>query len=216
MRRISMLLGSGAALVSSMACGPIPPTHSGVGGAGGSGGSAGDAAAPDAAVQAPPPECVAPCLWEAMQYCPAAPAHCIHDKQEFRDIFCDPGNLWSQVRSSASHVSIYTVRRNGTTCFTASSDGYFPILHYYGVGAMPGDVAPEIGSGIPKPDGSVIVGCGVVSYGPVPAPDGGTERGFPDAKQIYRVDPSLPQCAPYRNRVVPYQCESESPGACSD
>jgi hypothetical protein len=135
---VKPLIGTAVAGVFVAACdfphpgNPHPPTDAG----------AGDAQSQPDADATPLPECLPPCLRDALSPCLPALDSCFSEREPpdaefpapYSDKICAADSTWSHETAYAFHSVIKTIKRNGNTCFgenTQWGSGFGPFTRYF-------------------------------------------------------------------------------------
>jgi hypothetical protein len=173
---------------------------------------------------APPPYCVAPCVWEMVKHCVPILDTCIEDVANARETtMCDLQSGWS-TRSSGSvnlsgGVGTTTFARNGLSCLTITE--YFGpapagvvMLRTFDDGAGHHVAVTGAPSPLGRPS-TAYCGLTMADVLKLGAADSGTEAR-PDVT-IYTQEPTRPECAAWdaNGEPVAAQCRASTRGSCS-
>jgi hypothetical protein len=156
----------------------------------------------------PPDFCVAPCVWEMIKPCVPELHACVSEPTTPYPgtEICDPSTGWSNVDYYSISTSVFTVLRNGVTCFSQETN----------VKVRMSVVRSYTGATAITTDNVVYCGASPADVGVLTPVDGGvvTEDGkfFPR----YVMRPSDPACAKWSPRGFPVtaECESTDAGTC--
>ncbi|HEY6559903.1 MAG TPA: choice-of-anchor D domain-containing protein [Polyangiaceae bacterium] len=170
------------------------------------------AAAPGAGtcveVPPPPPNCMAPCLWEARRHCLPTFGECTEETTPISTLTCDADTGWAV---QSTRFSVYQgggwdtrSRRFGTECFAErryDATGFlFTVTSSYTDGSQPIAYADDL---FAQP-GTRKVYCG--PYTGTQAPPGVAPF----------VEQQTPECSAWIDQYLnPTGCQSSSPGTCS-
>lgn len=196
---------------------------------GGRDASPGSGGARDASVEfsqgdagpAPPPYCVAPCVWEVVKHCIPTLDTCVtnHDAGPafggFDSVTCDPTTGWAEFSGVVGPKhSRFTVSRYGETCFQWDY-GYAPIQAAGFSDRSGRTLAIVLGGnvvycGATYADLANVVSNHALTDGGLVLADGGFARAYP-------LDRSQPECAAWQDNGLPVAppCTVNHTGVCA-
>lgn len=155
---------------------------------------------------APPPYCVAPCVWEAFVRCQPRLQTCIEqDLAGVATTTCDLESGWSVTDGYMGYGnSSRTIDRYGERCYAVGArwDG----THYLGFFDYRGRVAFGAYSG-----SSALVFCGDVDPSQIQL-----DEPLPPGVEEYTLDLDAPECAAFdpMGPKLELHCETTTPGTC--